>query len=93
MTGPLETEADARALPAVAAILNGAPAAFTAGNMAMMSDALADAGVKIGAYDARVLLGWLPRWEPQMVAAVAGAIRRAHEAGLAVAGTGEDGDG
>ena len=90
---PLETEADARALPAVAAILKGNPASYADGSRAMMSGALAAAGVKIGAYEARILLMWLPQFEPAMVAAVAGVLRRAHLTGLAAAKTGEgDGD-
>ena len=71
MTGPLQTAADARSLPAVAAILNGDPVAYPEGNRAMMSDALAAAGVKIGAWEARILLRWLPQFEPTTVAVVA----------------------
>ena len=94
--GPLETEADAIALPAVAAIYARAresslPGAMSAGNLAMMSAALEAAGVTLGAYEARIFLGWMPQWEPHVVGVVAEVIRRAHLAGLTAAGE-DDGD-
>ena len=77
-TTELETEADALALPEVAAILAAGHAGFADGNRQMMSDALEFAGVTLGAYEASILLGWLSAFPPQMVAAYAAVIRRAH---------------
>lgn len=82
---PLETERQARELPAVRAIY----AAFEADpgqgkmaplNLAMLADACVDAGIgdDLGAYDVRIL-EWLAGWEPATCAVVAGLITRAAE--------------
>ena len=94
MTTPLETEADALALPAVKAIYARAresslPGAIPAGNLAVLRDALTAAGVTLGGFETRILLGWLPKWEPSTVAVVAGVIRRAYLSGLAAAAQAE----
>ena len=82
---PLETEDQARHLPVVAAIYAAAREAPARGvmaekSLAMLTAALHDGGVAVGAYDARIL-AWLAQWEPQLCAAVAGWVERAHEAG------------
>ncbi len=94
---PLKTEDQARRLPAVAAIYAAARESPRRGVMAEESlkfllGALHDGGVAMGGYDGQIA-GWLSQWEPQVVAAVAGWVLRAHEAGLAAAETGEDDDG
>jgi hypothetical protein len=53
----------------------------------MLISACVAASVELGAYDRRIML-WLSGWEPQTCAVVTGLITRAHEAGLARAGTG-----
>jgi len=91
---PLETEDQARRLPAVAAVYEKARKSPGRGAMAegcrdMLSAALEAAGVTLGAYEERILLEWLPQWEPTTVAVVAEVIRRAHLSALALR---EDGD-
>lgn len=85
MTGPFETERQARELPAVRAVYAAFDADPGVGKMAphnqrMILDALAGAGVYLGAYDHRIAL-WLSQWEPATVAVVCGWIERAREAG------------
>jgi hypothetical protein len=46
----------------------------------MLCEALAAAGVDLGAFDHQVVT-WLAGWEAQTVAVVAGWITRAHQAG------------
>ncbi len=82
---PLGSEADARALPSVAAIFRAVTegsrqGVMEAGCKRMLRDACSSAGVEMGAYDEHVL-AWLAMWEPQVCAAVAGWIERAHESG------------
>jgi hypothetical protein len=92
MTGPFETEREARELPAVQAIYAAFRADPGVGRMApdthkMLIGACVAAGVELGAYDRRILL-WLSGWEPQTCAVIAGLISRAHDAEAARAGTG-----
>jgi hypothetical protein len=80
---PLETEQQARELPAVRAVYEAFGKDPGAGkmrphNMRMLLDALAAAGVHVGAYDIRIA-EWLARWEPATVATVAGWVTRAAE--------------
>ncbi|MGH3218955.1 MAG: hypothetical protein ACRDPY_09655 [Streptosporangiaceae bacterium] len=87
MTGPFETERQARELPAVRAVYEAFDADPGAGKMAphslrLLEDACASAGVTLGAYDRRIL-AWLAGWEPAACAVVAGLISRAREGGAA----------
>jgi hypothetical protein len=87
MTGPFETEQQARQLPAVQAVYEAFRADPGLGKMTpqtheMLIAACAAAGVELGAYD-RHILAWLAGWEPQTCAVIAGLISRAHEAGRA----------
>jgi hypothetical protein len=77
MTGPFNTEAEARA--AVAAILASPPGTGAWGDAcrALLEDACRAAGVELGEFDRRII-GWLAGWEPATVAVVAGLISRAH---------------
>lgn len=79
MTGPFETELEARS--AVQHILASPPGkgAWTGGNHRLLEDACRTAGVQLGAYDHRILL-WLAGWEPAVCAVIAGLITRAHAA-------------
>jgi hypothetical protein len=79
--GPLETEAQARQLPAVRAVRDAFSADPGTGkmaphNFAMLTSACEAAGVDLGAYD-RTILGWLAGWEPHTCAVIAGIITRA----------------
>ena len=81
---PFETEAQVRALPAVQAVYEAFDRDPGAGkmrphNLRMLLDALAEAGVFVGAYDIRIA-EWLATWEPQTVAVIAGWVRRASQA-------------
>jgi hypothetical protein len=78
--GPYESEREAAAT--VRHITNQPPGtgAWTAGNHQLLCEALAAAGVELGAYDHRIV-GWLSNWEPQTCAVVARLITRAHQAG------------
>jgi hypothetical protein len=85
MSGPLETEAQARELPAVRAVYDAFGAGTGAGKMAvhnrrLLGRALEAAGVDMGRYDDRIA-EWLSQWEPQTVAVIAGWVTRAHAAG------------
>lgn len=84
VTGPFDTEEQARLLPAVQAVyaaFRRDPGAgkMTAHNRRMLLDALAAAGVYLGAYDHRIA-DWLAGWEPQTVAVIAGWVQRASQA-------------
>ena len=74
--GPYETEQQAadtcRSIYAQAPNL-GYQKAYNRGRL---TEACESAGVELGAYDLRVI-EWLSRWEPEVVAAVAGLIARA----------------
>lgn len=56
--------------------------AWQAGSHRLLREALAGAGVDLGAYDHRIV-AWLAGWEPQMCAVIAGLITRASQAGKA----------
>jgi hypothetical protein len=87
--GPVETEAQARALPAVRAIYEAARAssrrgAMGEGNHRLLCEALSAAGVDdLGSYD-HCIVTWLANWEPQVVAVIAGWVTRARTAGQEV---------
>ena len=81
MSGPYETEAQARAVPAVRAAYEAAHnsprrGVMTERNHEALCRAAAAAGVALGAYDHRILQ-WLAGFEPQTCAVVAGLITRA----------------
>jgi hypothetical protein len=84
LSGPFETERDARDLPAVRAIYDAGRASSERGDMSretylMLFRACEAAGVDLGgpsSYD-RQILAWLANWEPQACAVVAGLITRA----------------
>jgi hypothetical protein len=81
----LETEQQARELPAVRAVwaafdADPGPGKLYPHNEAMLLQACAAAGVTLGAFDRRIL-GWLAGWEPTTCAVIAGLITRAAAAG------------
>ena len=84
---PIETEDQARAL--VAGIYARAREVNRPGAMAdlcqeMLSAALQDAHVTLGAYERHMLIDWYAgTWGPEAVKVVAVVIQRAYEAGLA----------
>jgi hypothetical protein len=87
MTGPFETEREARELPAVQAVYEAFDADPGVGKMAphtrrMLIAACDAAGVELGAFDRRIL-SWLSGFEPETAAVIAALITRAHEAGRA----------
>ena len=87
MTGPYETEQQAREIPAVRAVYDAFAASPGTGRMTphchrILKDACSWAGVATGAYDHRIL-AWLVGWGPETCAVVAGLITCAHEAGAA----------
>ena len=78
---PLETEKQARALPAVRAVYEAFAADPGIGKMAphneaMLIRACEAAGVTLGSYDRRIV-HWLSGWEPDVCAVVADIIIRA----------------
>ncbi len=67
--GPFDTEQQARQLPAVRAVYDAFDRDPGVGKMAppnlrMLLDALAGAGVYVGAYDIQIAQ-WVAGWEPQ----------------------------
>jgi hypothetical protein len=76
MSGPYETERQART--SVRHILDSptGTGAWKDGNHRLLEGACQAVGVKLGAYDHRVLL-WLASFEPQICAVIAGLITRA----------------
>ena len=73
MNGPYEAEADA-----------GRAAAGTGqDNHTLLTGACADAGVTVGAHDARIIR-WLAIWKPSTIAVICGLISRAHQADQAL---------
>ena len=79
--GPYETEAQARAQPAVQAVYHAFRASPGTGRMAphnaqMLTGACATAGVAAGAYDRRILAWLASTGEPPACAVIAGLIRR-----------------
>ena len=84
MTGPFDSEQQARQLPAVRQVYAAFDADPGVGKMAgpnqrMLLDALAAAGVYVGRYDIQIA-EWLSGWEPQTVAVIAGWVQRAGQA-------------
>ena len=84
MTGPFDTEQQASALPEVRAITALPPGTgqWKAASRGMLTEALAAAGVELGAYDERIA-AWLAGWEPHTVAVIASWITRAAAGGPA----------
>ncbi len=85
MTGPFESEAEVRALPAVRQVYQAFRADPGVGRMGppnhrLLCEALSAAGVELGAYDHRIAL-WLTTWEPQTIAVIASWITRASREG------------
>lgn len=78
MNGPLCTDADAWH---AASGIRGATGSEQ--RYRHITDALAAAGVPLGAYDLKIAR-WLAMWEPETVAAVLSWACRAHAAGRAV---------
>ncbi len=81
IVGPFEAERQVGELPAVRAVYEAfradpRPGRMTSGTERLLSEALAEAGVLLGAYDRRVM-AWLAGWEPQTVAVVASWVTRA----------------
>jgi hypothetical protein len=74
MTGPFETEREAREASWYAK--QGQFGAIDAANYAMLADACARAHIDLGAYDWRIL-EWLAKYEPATCAVIAGLIARA----------------
>lgn len=73
MTGPYETERQARA-----------DVEHVHGEAALrqhLIDACQTAGVTLGAYDLRII-SWLAGWEPETVQVVVGLIQRARQSGF-----------
>ncbi len=82
--GPFDTEQQARQLPAVRAVYDAFDRDPGVGKMAphnlrLLLDALAGAGVYVGAYDIQIAQ-WLAGWEPATVAVIAGWVQRAGQA-------------
>lgn len=87
--GPYETQPQAAA--DVADIYEQARCSMgrgtiAAANLALLRDACIRAGVKLGAFDTRIL-AWLADFEPEPCAVVVALITRAYAAGLDTAGT------
>jgi hypothetical protein len=84
MTGPFETERQARDAATSAAVAAdvavGRPGSIAEANRAMLLDAVNAAGVQLGDYDRRIL-DWLAGYEPATCAVIAGLVARAAEPG------------
>jgi hypothetical protein len=74
--GPYETEGQAVEVCRDAYGHPHTPGHMGMVNRARLAEACDAAGVELGAYDMRVL-DWVTRWEPEVVAVVAGVILRA----------------
>jgi hypothetical protein len=76
VTGPFETERQAR--ESARHIYDSPPGtgAWGDGNHRMLENACRTAGVELGAYDHAILV-WLSGWEPSTVAVITGLITRA----------------
>lgn len=74
--GPYESEQQATKVCGDAYGHPHVPGHMGAWNRAVLAAAVESASVELGAYDMRIL-GWLAKWEPEMVAAIAGIIARA----------------
>ncbi len=82
--GPFDSEQQARELPAVRAVYDAFDRDPGVGktaphNLRLLLDALAEAGVYVGAYDIQIAQ-WVAGWEPQTVAVIAGWVQRAGQA-------------
>jgi len=80
--GPYETAAEVRAEPLVrdTYLITRAGGDMDAENQRRLLAACQDAGVRLGAYDRRIL-AWLAGWEPETVQVVVGLIGRAAQGG------------
>lgn len=81
MSGPYETDKEARQSPPARAVFEAFDRDPGGGKMAphnyvMLADACEAAGVKLGTFDRRILW-WLAGFEPSTCAVVAGIIARA----------------
>ncbi len=88
VTGPFETEAEARAAVAhvyAAAHASSRRGVMTEGSHRLLCEAIGAAGVELGGYDHRIIT-WLAESEPQACAAIAGIVTRAHAAGATATG-------
>ena len=86
MIAPIETEADALALPGVRAAFEASRESTRRGVLAEHGRAMiasAFQGVPLGAYQERLFLDWLPSFEVQACAAIAEAVKLARETGPA----------
>jgi hypothetical protein len=87
-TTPYETEGQVRADVYAQRKRSNQRGVMGDANLACLREACDQAGVTLGAFDARIL-AWLAGWEPETCAVVAGLITRAYAAGLSAAvGTG-----
>jgi hypothetical protein len=82
VSGPYETERQAREAARQIYEIDAALGAWTDANAGLLTSACADAGVVVGEYDA-VVLRWLAGGEPKTCAVIAGLLTRAYEAGQA----------
>jgi hypothetical protein len=80
--GPYETKGEAAAEPLVrdTYLVARAGGDMDAENERRLVGACQDAGVRLGAYDRRVL-AWLAGWEPELVQVVVGLLSRAAHGG------------
>jgi hypothetical protein len=76
VAGPFETEAQARSAARHITACPPGTGAWQAGNHRLLCEALAAAGVELGAYDHRIVQ-WLAGYEPSTCAVIAGLISRA----------------
>lgn len=84
-TGPYETEQETYDSPLARAVQAAEPGrgVGAAINREHLASALEQAGVRLGAYDIRIV-SWLSKWESSTVQVVIGLIARAYAAGQAV---------
>jgi hypothetical protein len=86
MTGPFESEPEARAAAhAVVPPAAGSSILDAAGNRQLLGRALEEAGVQTGRYDDRIA-EWLAGWEDAICAVIAGWISRARTGGSSLTG-------
>ena len=81
MSGTFETEREAAASVRHIYDSPAGTGAWAAGNHRLLCEALAAAGIELGAWDHRIVEWQAGSWEPATVAVVAGWITRAHQAG------------
>jgi hypothetical protein len=82
VTGPYETEREARGASLWVIRDKGTGYDMAMSNLDDLTHAATDAGVVLGAYDRRIL-EWLAQYEPATCAVIAGLITRAYAAGTA----------